>query len=107
MRHCVFVRLAEDSTPAQWSVVVDGLRDLAPRLEGVRGLHAGDNVSPEEGMDKGFSVGFIIDFVNAEARDAYLSHPGHTSISSGILALAAGGDEGVFVYDLETSDADE
>lgn len=38
-------------------------------MDGVLAVHVGFNVSPEEGMGKGYSNGFIVDFDNAKSRD--------------------------------------
>jgi hypothetical protein len=46
---------------------------LKSRLPGVLAAHIGNNVSPETGMDKGHSEGFVVDFDGPEARDAYLA----------------------------------
>ncbi|MDB5556776.1 MAG: hypothetical protein JWL86_6760 [Rhizobium sp.] len=48
-------------------------------MAGFRVADIGVNVSPETGMDKGYSEGFISDFESAAARDAYLIHPEHQS----------------------------
>lgn len=52
-------------------------------------------------MDKGYSAGFILDFLDADARDAYLADPEHQRIGDEIVASAVGGTDGVLVYDLE------
>jgi hypothetical protein len=64
-------------------------------------ITSGSNVRPEEGMDKGFSEGFILYFGDAAARDAYLVHPEHQEIAGRIVAATAGGTDGVFVFDME------
>jgi hypothetical protein len=73
------------------------------RVPGFLTVHVGTNVSPEVGMDKCYADGFIVDFADAEARDAYLADPGHQETGAGIVAAAVGGIEGVLVYDLEVT----
>ena len=57
-------------------------------------------MSPE-GLDKGFSEGFIVTFRDAAARDQYLADEEHAKVGAAIVAAAEGGVDGIFVYDLE------
>ena len=100
IRHCVFVRLRPDRSLAEWLAVAAGLRGLVADLPGALTYDEGPNVSPEVGMDKGFSRGFIIDFADAAARDAYLSDPRHVALGRQVLELAESGEAGVLVFDL-------
>ena len=54
-----------------------------------------------EGLGKGYTDGFVIDFADAAARDAYLVHPAHEKAGGRIVAAAEGGIGGVLVYDFE------
>ena len=74
---------------------------LKYHLTGILAVHIGDNVSPETGMDKGFSNGFIVDFDNAKSRDIYLTDAGHQAIGAQLVEAAANGVDGILVYDLE------
>jgi Stress responsive A/B Barrel Domain len=103
IRHCVFVRFAPDVTDEERSRLFDDIAALGARLPGFLAAHVGGNVSPELGMDKGYSAGFILDFADAAARDGYLDDDEHRQIGTRIVAAAVGGTDGVFVYDLETS----
>ena len=100
IRHCVFVRVRAGGSPSEWLTVAADLRRLVADLPGALSYDEGPNVSPEDGMDKGFSRGFIIDFADATARDAYLSDPRHVALGRQVLGLAEGGEAGVLVFDL-------
>lgn len=101
IRHCVFIRFRpEVSTEARLEIYSE-IRSLMPRLDGLLAVHVGDNVSPEHGMDKGYSEGFIVDFRDAAARDLYLEDPEHRQTGGKIVAAAIGGIDGIFVYDIE------
>jgi hypothetical protein len=52
-------------------------------------------------MDKGFAEGFIVDFTDAVARDAYLEDEEHRKTGAKIVAAAEGGVAGILVYDIE------
>ncbi|WP_322989581.1 Dabb family protein, partial [Hoeflea sp.] len=75
---------------------------LKHTLAGIAAVYTGVNVSLETGMDKGFAEGFIVDFDNAEARDAYLMDPDHQKTGARLVAAAVGGVDGILVYDLGT-----
>ena len=100
IRHCVFVRYRGDfDRPARQQILAD-LARLTMHLRGMRRVEGGPNVSPE-GLGKGFDDGFIVDFDDAAARDAYLVHPEHRAIGARIVAAAEGGADGIFVFDME------
>lgn len=104
IRHCVFVRFDPGVTRAHRDDLFRRISGLADRLPGFVAAHVGENVSPEVGMDKGFSSGFMVDFADAEARDAYLRDPEHQRIGEQLVACAVGGVDGVLVYDLEVGE---
>ncbi|QND51913.1 Dabb family protein [Phyllobacterium sp. 628] len=101
IRHCVFIRFREEASASDRQAIYSDLDALCTKLAGVLAFRAGSNVSPEIGMDKGFSDGFIIDFSDAGARDAYLVDDRHQALGSRIVASAVGGVDGVFVFDLD------
>ncbi len=76
---------------------------LKLRVPGLLSVRAGANVSPE-GLDKGFHEGFIVDFVDGDARDRYLADEAHAAVGGRIVEAAQGGLDGVFVFDLEIAD---
>jgi len=46
---------------------------------------AGGKYSSGEGMNKGFTHGFLMEFETAAARDTYLPHPEHERVKGAIL----------------------
>lgn len=105
IRHCVFIRFIPSSTAEERSDIFRQITEMQSRMPGFVAAHAGSNVSPESGMDKGYSSGFILDFLDADARDAYLNDPAHQRIGEEIVDSAVGGTDGVLVYDLEVGEA--
>lgn len=101
IRHCVFLRFRDEVTAQERQSIYRDLRKLCDNLPGALAMAYGGNVSPEAGMDKGYSEGFILDFADASARDAYLVHPEHQAIAGRIVAATADGVAGVLVFDLE------
>lgn len=104
IRHCVFIRFRPEITEEEKVAIFDEIVALKARLRGFLAAHVGANVSPEVGMDKGFGEGFIVDFADAAARDAYLEDEAHRKTGAKIVAAAEGGVAGIFVYDLEIAD---
>ena len=105
IRHSVFIRYRKGVSPAAKAEINAEISALKARLPGLLAVHVGDNVSPETGMDKRFSEGFVVDFADAAARDAYLADEEHRKTGAKIVAAAEGGIEGISVYDIEVADA--
>ena len=100
IRHIVLVRFRPEITQAEKASIYAELESLRELVPGFLGASYGANVSPE-GLHKGFSDGFAMDFVDAAARDAYLVHPAHKAAGARLVAALDGGLDGVLVFDLE------
>lgn len=100
IRHVVLCRFRGDVDGPDRSGVhasLDALKDVVP---GILATSFGPNVSPE-GLAQGFDDGFVIDFADAAARDAYLVHPDHVAAGKALVALLEGGVDGLVVFDME------
>jgi len=104
LRHRVFINFVPRVTAQQKLDIYDRITSLQNHLPGMVAIHHGANNSPEVGMDKGFSDGFIVDFIDAASRDAYLADPKHAQIGARIVESAVGGADGILVYDIEIQD---
>ncbi len=102
IRHCVFIRFKDSVSVEERSAILADIAALQSLVPGYLAVDIGPNVSPE-GLGKGYTNGFIIDFADATARDAYLVHPAHEKAGGRIVAATEGGIDGVFVYDFETA----
>ena len=101
IRHCVFIRFRPEISAGERQALMADIAGLKEKLPGILAVHTGANVSPETGMDKGYSDGFIVDFDGPAARDAYLEDPGHREVGGRLVAASVGGVEGILVYDIE------
>jgi len=99
IRHCVFVRFRPDIPETERSAIYAQLADLKRVIPGFLTISSGPNVSPE-GLHQGFADGFIIDFVDEAARDAYLVHPDHKAAGARLVAALQGGRDGLIVFDI-------
>ena len=100
IRHCVFVKFRADVSSDQRAEIYTELNALVGQIDGLLSADFGANVSPE-GLAKGFNDGFIMDLVDAEARDRYLVHPAHQAAGAKLVAALDGGLDGLIVFDLE------
>lgn len=97
IRHTVLIRFKPD---ANVPAIFAALKGLQQSIPGITAISAGRDVSPE-GLQRGHTHGFTVDFVDAAARDAYLPHPEHQKVGAMIVAAAVGGIEGVTAVDWE------
>ena len=104
IRHCVFIHFKPTISAQYKAELFNEIDALKARIPGMLAVHIGINVSPEDGMDKGFSNGFMVDFADSFARDAYLEDSEHKQTGGRLVAAAEGGIAGILVYDLETDD---
>lgn len=58
-----------------------GLREVIPGIE----HFSGGPYSSPEGLNQGFTHGFVMTFRDAESRNVYLDHPEHEKVKQAIL----------------------
>ena len=94
--HVVLLKFKPE-TPAQTVAelfeALAALREVIPGIEDFRG---GPYSSPE-GLNQGYTHGFLMTFTGAAARDAYLTHPEHERVKDRFLP----GVESVVAFDFE------
>ena len=100
IRHAVFLRLRPDATPTEIDTTLAALKGLQQKIPGITAISIGQDNSPE-GLQRGNSIGFTVDFADAASRDAYLPHPEHQIVGGMVVALCEGGIDGVTVVDWE------
>jgi Stress responsive A/B Barrel Domain len=98
IRHIVLVRFADDRDPGRIAGVMSGIADLSRSIPGILAFSWGRNVSPE-GIARGYTHAFTVDFADAAARDRYLADEDHARAGAALVAAADGGVEGILVLD--------
>lgn len=98
IRHVVLVRFREGVAAAEIDAIFAELADLRRLLPGMVRFGGGPNVSPE-GLSRGFTHAFTVDFADAAARDAYLVLPEHEAAGARLVRSAEGGLAGLTVLD--------
>ena len=95
VQHVVLVKFKaghDGQAPALFSA----LADLKTKLPGMLAYRYGTNSSPE-GLNQGFTHGFVMSFVDAAARDRYLDHADHEAVKAKYLPFV----DNVLVFDFE------
>lgn len=101
IRHVVLMKLAGDNYQARACEIFNGFESLVKKTPGIVSYSAGPNVSPER-LDRGYLHGFVMDFVSAEARDAYLAHHEHVAFAQQVVLPAMeNGLDSITVFDYE------
>jgi hypothetical protein len=98
-RHIVLVKVKAGTSDSQVTEAFNTLAALKGVIPGLLGFSAGPNTSPE-GRTLGFTHGFVMDFVDSAARDAYLPHPKHQEAAAGLRAIRDP-DNGILVFDYD------
>ncbi len=82
-RHVVLLSFRADSPQARIREIEAAFAALEHLVPGIVDLEWGTNESPE-GLDQGFTHGFLVTFEDAAARDAYLTHPVHLAFGESL-----------------------
>jgi hypothetical protein len=100
IRHCVLLRFAAGVSNSDKDAIYQRLASLQSVVPGLERIVYGVN-SSAEGRSQGFDDGFVIEFVDASARDTYLAHPDHQRAGAALVAMLEGGHGGLVVFDLD------
>jgi len=101
IRHIVLCKFKPSITADERLAIFADLATLRGHLSGITDMTFGSSVSPE-GLEQGFAHAFVIDFVDAQARDAYLADGKHQQAGKRLVAALEGGFAGLVVCDIET-----
>jgi hypothetical protein len=99
IRHIVLVRFQQTISAA----VIDGLfaelHQIEGKVPGLLSITSGRSQSPER-IERGYLHGFVADFSDWPALEAYQVHPDHKRFGGRLVAHAEGGLDGILVFDL-------
>jgi Stress responsive A/B Barrel Domain len=98
IRHVVFFKLKSGIDAKTVAQVFAALKGLQTKVPGITSISAGHDNSPE-GLQRGHTHGFTVDFIDVAARDAYLPHPDHQAVGAMIVEITEGGVDGICVVD--------
>jgi hypothetical protein len=87
-----------EATKEQIEQVFAAIAALKGSIPGILAFEAGENNSPE-GINRGYTHAFTMDFVDEQARDTYLPHPEHEKVKVQIGQILAEISDSVLVVD--------
>jgi hypothetical protein len=96
MQHIVLVKFKPETTAEKIDEVFSVIAELQNKIDGIENFQGGP-YSSHEGLNQGYTHGFIMTFADAAARDAYLPHPEHEVAKSAVFPFV----EAVVSFDFE------
>lgn len=84
IKHMALIKFKEGTAQENVDRVLEQLLDLTENVPGIEDYVAGTNNSPE-GLNEGFTHGFVMTFSDAGVRDAYLTHPEHQRVKTEVM----------------------
>ena len=98
VKHVVLLRFKADTPASEIDGIFAALDGLREKIPGILDF-SGGAYSSDEGLDRGYTHGFVMTFADAASRDAYLPHPDHEVVKGQILPHLDGGIDGVVAFD--------
>jgi len=99
IRHIVLIRFKPGLSEETIAALFDELRAIETQVSGILGITAGRSESPEK-IERGYMHGFVADFTDWDALEAYQSHPDHKALGAKLVENAVGGLDGILVLDI-------
>ncbi len=96
VKHLGVFQFNPDVSENEIQSCLTALRGMVGQIDGLQEVLCGPYDSPE-GLNDGFTHGFVMTFDCAASRDAYLPHPNHEVVKDQILPRL----ERVIVFDFE------
>ena len=96
IQHVVLLKIKNDVSEEKVSELFTKLAELKELIPGIT-YFAGGPYSSHEGLNQGYTHGFVMTFDNAQSRDNYLPHPEHERVKGEILPCI----DGVVAFDFE------
>jgi hypothetical protein len=98
-RHIVLLKVRPEVSPDEVKKTFEPLAALKGQIPGLLSFSGGPNTSPE-GRTQGYNYGFVMDFADSAARDAYLTDPRHQQAAAGIRGIREP-EAGILVFDFD------
>lgn len=102
IRHIVLIRFLPNQSEGQIAALFTELHAINGKVPGLLAITSGKSESPEQ-MERGYMHGFVVDFSDWAALQAYQDHPEHQVLGAKLTAAAVGGKEGILCFDLAVS----
>lgn len=99
IRHIVLIRFQPGIADAQIDALFAELALIKGKIPGLLDITSGKSESPEQ-MERGYMHGFVVDFADWDALQAYQDHPEHQALGAKLVQAAIGGKDGILCFDL-------
>jgi Stress responsive A/B Barrel Domain len=96
IQHIVLVKIKPEVTTENITEIFRLLAELQQLIPGITYFACGPYSSPE-GMNQGYTHGFIMTFESVNARNNYLPHPEHQRVQGALSAYI----DNVITFDFE------
>ena len=104
IRHIVLLRFRPEVTEAAIADLFTELALIKDQLAGLIAISSGRSESPEQ-MERGYMHGFIADFDDWAALQAYQDHADHQRLGAKLVAASIGGKDGILCFDMAVYEA--
>ncbi len=98
IKHVVLIRIRRDVAQDAIERLFAEIAGLRRTISGIRDFSWGPYSSPE-GLNRGFTHGFVMTFADEASRDAYLPHPEHERVKAQIVEVLDGGLDAALAFD--------
>ncbi len=99
IRHIVLIRFQPTTSEAMISDLFAELHRINGKVPGLLDITSGKSESPEQ-MERGYMHGFIVDFTDWAALQAYQDHADHQVLGGKLVKAAVDGKDGILCFDL-------
>lgn len=96
IQHMVLFKFRPEVTPEKITELFNHLAQLQQLIPGITYFAGGPYSSPE-GLNQGYTHGFLMTFESVHARDTYLPHPEHELVKTALSQCI----DSVLVFDFE------
>lgn len=103
IRHIVLLNFQKDLPGSVIDALFAELHEIEGKVAGLLSITSGQSESPEK-MERGHMHGFVADFADWDALQAYQDHPAHKALGAKLVASCVGGIDGILVFDLPVTD---
>ena len=96
VKHIALLKFKPGTSDKDIHKIFTSIGDLKNVIPGILDYNWGP-YSSDEGLNQGYTHGFIMTFDNASSRDKYLPHPEHEKVKNSVFPFI----EAVVVFDFE------
>lgn len=100
IRHIVLITFKPEITDDHIAELFAELASVQTQLSGMLAVTSGRSESPEK-MERGYLHGFVADFADWDALQAYQNNESHQRLGAKLVKAAVGGKEGILCFDYE------